>query len=289
MERIKQQSYTFNDWLYRFSWGTGIGLVNATAATPFMALSNHILNKKSTTPGKSAANPTLARAFDGMLSYHASFVLRISVALPLNSFFLHHLSAYCQINEKHKSATSILAGGGAGAVATLSEAIAQTKQLSTPKPSTRYIIQQAYHHNGLFGLTRGMAAMVVRTAGLTAGYLSLMPLFCKEMRQHLVDNVLADVFSAMVCGLVVNTFTTPFNTLRFEMQKNFIKPSTPPTYRALLRQACKSPQDFLMLFNGFGARLPMTMLSMLIIAKGNELGQVYSEEGFPDFPSLRFN
>lgn len=277
----KQESYDFYKWMYKFLSGSIIGLSNATLVTPLVNYSNHVIERRGNR-GKNTVKFTCARAFDGVLSYNLSFILRVGVSLPLNGYFLHKLNGYVGVDKTHQVMTSILAGGVAGAFAALPEAIAQTQQLSLPKPSSLQVIREAYRCNGLFSLTRGTSAMVGRSAGFTAGYLGFMPMMCESMRQKMGDHFLADVFSAIVCGLAVGAITTPFNTLRFKKQEHFTQKSTAPSYSALLRSA-----TFAGLYVGFLPRTVMYMFSMWYIAEGNKLCHAFSKDGFPEFPSLK--
>ena len=92
----------------------------------------------------------------------------------------------------------------------------------------------------------------------------------------------------MVCGLVVGAITTPPNTLRFSMQTNFTKKGPAPTYTQLIKNAYTSPGGLRNLFVGIKPRTMMSMLSMFVIAEGNKLCNLYSTDGFPEFPSLKF-
>ena len=276
----EQEPYDFYRWMYKFLSGSIIGLSNATLVTPLVNYSNHVIERRGH-GGKNLVNFTCARAFDGALSYNLSFILRIGVSLPLNSYFLHKLSVYGGVENSHQVMTSIVAGGAAGAFATLPEAIAQTQQLSSPKPSSLRVIRDAVRCNGLFSLTRGASAMMVRSAGFTAGYLGFMPMMCESVRQKIGDHFLADVFSAFVCGLAVGVITTPFNTLRFKKQEYFTQKSTVPSYGALLKSATVARLSV-----GFLPRTAMYMFSMWFIAEGNKLCHAFSKDGFPDFPSL---
>ena len=289
---VEQKKYDFQTWKTQIIHGTTIGLVNSTIVTPVVNYTNHTINQNTHT-GSPAVKFTCARAFDGLVCYNISFILRISVALSLDSYILHKLSAYCDIKKQHTLLSSVISGGIAGATATLSESIAQTQQLSKIKPSAKIIIETAYRHNGFFGLTRGMPEMVVRSAGLTAGYLALMPPLCQYIRQEIGDHLVADIFSAMICGLLVGAITTPPNNLRWERQHDLIKKGPAPAYTQLWKEKCTTATGahsiragMRHLFVGFKPQTLRCMLSMFIITKGNELCKLYSEDGFPDFPSL---
>ena len=284
----KQQApYSFYHWLYKFLSGAVIGLANATFVTPLVNYNNHVINQ-SATVGEKTVKFTCARAFDGVMSYNLSFVLRISVALTLNSFFMHQLERHYDVNHAYNLLSSIVAGGLAGSSATLAEAVAQTQQLSLVKPAPMEIIREAYKNNGLFGLSRGMQAMMVRSAFFTSGYLGLMPLICQRVRQEIGDHVVADIFSAMVCGLIVGPITTPPNALRFGMQKDFTKKGPAPTYTQLIKEAYTSKEGLRHLFAGVKPRTVMSMVSMFVIAEGNKLCDLYSTDGFPEFSTLGF-
>jgi len=278
----QQAPYNFYTWLYKFIGGATVGLTNATIVTPIANYNNHVINQRKNA-NKVTVKFSGARAFDGLKAYNISCALRVSIAVPLNHWFILKLKQYCEVSNTQKLLSSIVAGGVAGAAATLPEAIAQTQQLSKVKPSPMAIMRDAYKSNGLFGLSRGMQAIMVRSAGFTAGYLGLMPLLCERMRQEIGDNLIADVFSAVVCGLIVGTITTPPNALRFSMQEKFTEKHTSPTYTQLIKNA-----GLRNLFTGFMPRTTMSMISMFIINKGNESCELYSTNGFPDFPSLKF-
>lgn len=273
-------------------WGGGVlGLINSTAVTPFINYTNHAINQQSMGFDRSKQSFTLKRMFDGLGSYNVSFVLRISVALSLDSYFLHKLGRYYTVDKQHKLLSSILAGGIAGSVATLSEAVAQAQQLSKDKPSSIQVIKTAYHANGLFRLFPGTAAMVVRSSGLTAGYISLMPMLCQHLKKKLGDNLMTDILAATICGLFVGIITTPPNNARFEMQKDFMVKGPAPSYRKIWKGKCTSHEGRHSLLTGlrksFGGFHPQTlrcMLSMFILMKGNEkLGHLYDSDGFSNF------
>lgn len=292
---IKNQPtpYSIYTWQTKLLSGAVIGLANSTAVTPVVNYTNHVMNRCASTH-KDAIKFTCARAFDGLAMYNVSFVLRISVALSLDSLFLNHINHQGEIEKKHTLISSILSGGIAGSVATLPEAIAQTQQLCKQKPSARSIISNAYHSNGFFSLSRGMPEMVVRTAGLTVGYLALMPPLCQQMRHEMGDHWIADVFSAMVCGLLVGVITTPPNNVRFDRQQSFSEKGPAPTYSQIWKDKCAT-QDGTQrlgvgvnrLFVGLKPQTLRCMLSMYIITEGNKLCLLFSEDGFPDFPSLK--
>ena len=185
-----------------------------------------------------------------------------------------------------KLLSSIVSGGIAGAAATIPEAIAQTQQLSLVKPSPGVIIKNAYTNNGLFGLFRGTRAMMLRSAGFTAGYLGLMPMLSERIRQKTGDSIIADIFSAMVCGLLVGIVTTPPNTFRFNKQKNYMEKGPAPSYTRFAKEAFASKAGLCQLFAGIKPRTLMAMCSMFIIAESNKLCHLYSKNGFPDFPGL---
>jgi hypothetical protein len=287
------EQQTNNAFQFKF-WGGGVlGLINSTAVTPLINYTNHAINHQSRDFDKSKQSFTFKRMFDGLGSYNVSFVLRISVALSLDSYFLHKLSLYYTLDKQHKLLSSIVAGGIAGSVATLSEAVAQAQQLSKDKPSSIQVIKTAYHANGLFRLFPGTAAMVVRSSGLTAGYISLMPMLCQHLKQKLGDHFLTDVLAATICGLFVGIITTPPNNARFEMQKDFMVKGPAPSYRKIWKEKCTTHGGRHSLLTGlvksFGGFHPQTlrcMLSMLILMKGNEkLGHLYDSDEFSGFIS----
>lgn len=283
----KQPSpYDFHLGLYKFLSGALIGCTNATLTTPLNNYINHVINQNSSA-SKDAIKFTCARAFDGLVSYNVSLILRVSIALSLNSLFIHELKQYVDVNETEKLLSSILAGGIAGAAASLPEAIAQTQQLSKTKPTPAAIIKTAYSCNGLFGLSRGMQATMVRSAGFTAGYLGLMPWFSQRIRQETGDHPIADVFSAIVCGSIVGLITTPPNALRFRMQQNFNEKGPATTYTQLIKETYKSSEGLRDLFAGIKPRTIMCMLSMFIIAEGNKLGNMYAQDGLPGMSGPR--
>jgi len=277
----KQQApYNFHTGVYKFLSGATIGLINATTVTPIVNYTNHAINR-NTNPSKDMIKFTCARAFDGVISYNISFILRISLALLFNSWFIHKLEQLCEVNDTDKLLSSILGGGIGGSAATVPEAIAQTQQLSKYKPTPITIIKEAYKANGLFGLSRGMQATMVRSAGVTAGALGLMPMLGQRIRQEIGDHPIADIFSAMVCGLIVGPITTLPNALRFSMQKNFTIKGPAPTYTQLVKDAYRSNEGLRNLFVGIKPRTLMSVISMYIIAEGNKLCNLYSTDGFP--------
>ncbi|MBP6918971.1 MAG: hypothetical protein KBB94_08655 [Legionellaceae bacterium] len=286
-----EQQTSNNAFRFKFLGGGVLGLINSTAVTPFINYTNHAINQQSMGFDRSKQSFTLKRMFDGLGSYNVSFVLRISVALSLDSYFLHKLGRYYTVDKQHKLLSSILAGGIAGSVATLSEAVAQAQQLSKDKPSSIQVIKTAYHANGLFRLFPGTAAMVVRSSGLTAGYISLMPMLCQHLKKKLGDNLMTDILAATICGLFVGIITTPPNNARFEMQKDFMVKGPAPSYRKIWKGKCTSHEGRHSLLTGlrksFGGFHPQTlrcMLSMFILMKGNEkLGHLYDSDGFSNF------
>lgn len=280
---MQETTMPYKMWLYKFIGGGAIGLANATITTPFANYNNHLVHQRANASSKPMAF-TFVRAFDGLFWYQASFVLRVSVTLSLNSAFLHLLSTHQSIEHQHNLLTSIISGGIAGAVAIVPEGIAQTQQLNTPKPSAQSIIKKAYQCNGIFGMHRGVSALMARSAGLTTGYLVLMPMLSEQLQKEIGNTFIADTIASMVSGFAVGIFTTPFNVLRAKMQHNFIThDSNKPTYRAILKEASLCD-----LFTGFKPRTIQSIISMFVIAKGNQLcGELYEKNGFPDFPSLK--
>lgn len=279
----KQQTpYTFSTWLYQFLSGATIGLINATAVTPIINYNNHILAQK-THLDKKIPGFKYTNAFNGLSSYNMSYVLRISIAMSLNNLFMHKLEKlYGEVNDSSKLLSAIVAGGIAGSAASLSEAIAQTQlcQLSKnePKLSSFAIIKEAYKCNGLFSLSRGMQAMMVRSAGVTTGALGLMPLCSQQIRQKMGDHPIAEVLSAIICGLIVGPMTTPPNELRFRMQENFIIKGSVPTYAQLIKNAYQSNMGLSHLFLGVKPRTAISIITMLIIAEGDKLCHLYSSD-----------
>ena len=282
-----EQQISNNAFRFNFLGGGVLGLINSTAVTPFINYTNHTINQQSMGFDRSKQSFTVKRMFDGLGSYNVSFVLRISVALSLDSYFLHKLGRYHAVDKQHKLLSSIVAGGIAGSVATLPEAVAQAQQLSKNKPSSIEVIKTAYHANGLFR----PAAMVLRSSGLTAGYISLMPMLCQHLKQKLGDHLMTDILAATICGLFVGIITTPPNNARFEMQKDFMVKGPASSYRKIWKEKCTTHEGRHSLLTGlwksFGGFHPQTlrcMLSMFILMKGNEkLGHLYDSDGFSNF------
>lgn len=285
--------YNFYTWQTKLISGAVIGLANSTAVTPVVNYTNHVMNRHA-----GAVKFTCARAFDGLAMYNISFVSRVSVALSLDSLFLHHFSTQGEVSHHHTLLSSIVSGGIAGSVATLAEAVAQTQQLSEPKPSARAIVKQAYLYNGFFGLARGMPEMMARSAGLTAGFLAFMPPLCQRIRHelggHWLADELADVFSALLCGLAVGIITTPPNNLRFDRQKDFSLEGPARTYAQIWQDKCTTKDGayrFSMgvnrLFVGLKPQTLRCMMSMYIITKGNDMYHLFTEDGLPDLPSFQ--
>ena len=292
-ERNEEQDTTGNAWKIKF-WGGGVlGLINSTAVTPFINYANHAINRQSLDFDKTKHAFTVKRMFDGLGSYNVSFVLRVSVALSLDSYFLRELGRYATIDKQHKLLSSIVAGGIAGSVATLSEAVAQAQQLSKEKPSSFTVIKTAYRANGLFRLFPGTGAMIVRSAGLTAGYLAIMPPLCQQMRQEMGEHLMTDLLASMICGAFVGVITTLPNNARFEMQKDFMEKGSVKTYRQIWKDKCRTSEGrhsiSTGLRNSFGGFTPQTlrcMISMFVLMKGNEkLGHLYDNDGFSNFLS----
>ncbi|PJD93640.1 MAG: hypothetical protein CK424_02260 [Legionella sp.] len=281
-ENIKQKD-KLNIETYDLLKGIIIGIANATAVTPVANLSNRVVIRRRN-PAIILPKLTLNRAYDGLLQYNLSFVLRLGIALPLNTLLVRLADNHDVISEKQKLLLSVAAGGIAGIAASIPEAVAQTQQQSTHKLSALSIVQAAYRNNGFWGLTRGMPMVIGRTAGFTAGYLSFMPYITESMRAKWPNNKgAADLVAAVVCGMGVGLMTTPFHQLRCVMQDKFIerKPAD-ITYRALLKKACQSKAGMRNSFSGLVPRTVMSMMSMWIIFQGNEqAGHIYAKNGFP--------
>lgn len=209
----------------------------------------------------------------------------ISVSISLNSFFIHHLTHCGASDNSCKVISSVGAGATAGAVATLSELVAQTQQLSKEKLKARTIIKQGYQANGLFSLTRGSAAMVGRSAIFTAGYISMMPLLSQAIKKETNHALVADISSAIICGAFIGTLTAFPNVLRFYKQTNFTIKSKPPTYANIIKNAYTT-NGIKALFPALAPRIKMAIVSMFILSKGNQLCELHLEKGFPDFPSF---
>ena len=85
-----EQQISNNAFRFKFLGGGVLGLINSTAVTPFINYTNHTINQQSMGFDRSKQSFTVKRMFDGLGSYNVSFVLRISVALSLDSYFLHN-------------------------------------------------------------------------------------------------------------------------------------------------------------------------------------------------------
>lgn len=287
-EKIEQQN-PLNIETYSLLKGVIIGMANATAVTPVANLSNRVVIRRRN-PTIILPKLTLSRAYDGLLQYNLSFVLRLGIALPLNTLLLRLANNHGVISEKKKLLLSVAAGGFAGISASIPEAVAQTQQQSTHKPSAHSIVLAAYRNNGFWGLTRGMPMVIGRTAGFTAGYLSFMPYITESMRAKWPnDKVEADLVAAVICGMGVGLITTPFHQLRCVMQDKFMEPKHPDnTYRQLLKKACQSKAGMRHSFSGLVPRTIMSIMSMWIIFQGNEqAGHIYAKNGFPTLPSFK--
>jgi len=259
--------------------GGCVGSVSVTAVTPVMNFTNHILAKQG---AQSAANLatkfTLRRAFDGVLSYNASVVPMIGISLSLNTFFMTQARKQgYERDDVMKLGFATAAGMTAGMVGALPEGIAQAQQLSTPKPGALSVVRSVVRENGFFALTRGIGPTMPRQATFTLGYMGLMPYFTAHVREKIDNPLIADLFSASICGLIVGPATAPWNTLRFERQKNFEKTGPASSYSSIVREAF-APTSKVNLMAGWRPRTLMSACSMFLLHKGKELYDQASSE-----------
>jgi hypothetical protein len=250
--------------LYRIISGGLVGAVTVTVVTPIMNFTNHILKSSATS---STNGFTMQRAFDGVLAYNSSVVPMTAVSLTLNSMLtvLTDKKAHHAIfNLKIINAT--LSGMVAGIIGSIPEAVAQAQQLNTPKLRASQLIKEVINNNGFFALSRGMPAMMIRQGIFTAGFVGLMPIFAQEIRKVIGNNLVADLFSACVCGLIVGPLTAPWNKLRFEKQKDFHIQGSAPSYFEIIKQSGSKK-----LMSGWQPRTLMSVCSMFLLHKGREI------------------
>ena len=251
----------FNDFLR----GGLVGCVSITAVTPVMNYTNHVLNNKD------FVFP-VRRSFDGLVSYNASVVPMIGVSLALNTLFLNKVS---QNGASEPSAAvqlcaASLSGMIAGVVGALPEGIAQAQQLSEPKPRASTVVRNIIRYNGFFALTRGVTPTMIRQGTFTLGYMGLMPLFSNKIREIIINPLLSDLFSAIVCGWIIGIATAPWNTLRFERQKNFAQQGAAQSYGQLMKRFF-GPNADLNILRGWKPRVIMSGCSMFLLYKGKAL------------------
>lgn len=272
--------------MIKFVGGAAIGMLNATLMTPYMKINNQILNRRAHPENKSTHSTTL-RAFDGATAYNLSFLLRISVALSLNELLVNAFPATPDEEPQQKLSLSIISGALAGSTSSTFEGIAQAQQKNPHPISMSNVIHNVYKNNGSAGLFRGMMPMMARSAGFTAGYLSMMPSLCKHLRENMCDHLVADVFSALVSGFIITSLTLPFNTLRFHKQNDFMVKNPAPSYPEITRNILKSEAGLSGFFQGMKPRTKINVFSMFFITECNKLLEVFSEEGFPMLSSPR--
>lgn len=158
-----------------------------------------------------------------------------------------------------------------------SSGIAQAQQATTPKPRALTVIGNVVRKNGFFALGRGIIPTMFRQGKFTAGYIGLMPYLTAHFREKIDNPLIADLFSASVCGLIVGPATAPWNTLRFERQKNFEKSDPVASYSSIIRKAF-TPQSGLDLMKGWRPRTLMSACSMFLLHKGKEIYDDVSSE-----------
>lgn len=267
--KTEQKTTPINKFFIDFLRGGCVGCVSITIVTPIMNFTNHKIN------GKTFAFP-LARAFDGVLSYNASVIPMIGVSLALNTVFLQKLSQ----NGTYEPSTTMrlsvatVSGMVAGIVGALPEGIAQAQQLSTPKPRATHVVRNIIQHNGFFALTRGIQPTMIRQGIFTFGYMGLMPEFSTCIRKKISNPLIADLFSALVCGALVGVATAPFNTLRFKRQENFDKYGKAPSCSQLIKQSFDPLIDStkrLNLMRGWKPRVVMSSASMFLLHEGRKI------------------
>lgn len=263
----QETNFSFTEHLLK---GGITGCISVTATTPLGNYTNHVIAQKSMqgalSHGPKMTAFTWKRAFDGVIVNNMSIIPITSLSLMINNLLIEQSkTAGYELTSPLKLIIATVAGMTASVAGVASEAIAQAQQLTTPKPQAFNILRGAVQHHGFFALNRGSLPTMVRQGLFTAGYLGLMPLFSTRAREITGEKLIADLFSALVCALIIGPMTTPLNRLRFERQKNFHQAHSSLPYQQIIKQT-KSQ-----IMTGWKPRTLMSFCSMFILHQTREI------------------